>query len=95
MDHDSQILERLKLSRLGFVSARFFSEDHWAAVIQEGSFAHIVDGDEDALSIGYRNKWTYRSLSSALNSLKAWDGQSEPTGWLIRKIDHEAMTVWP
>lgn len=95
---DEKTLDQVsKLSALGFANPRFFSEDHWGAVAVMGSFVAVVDGDTAALSVGYRRRWCYRDFACAMGALTQWDGEGEPTGWIMKDPDNDTdtMKVWP
>ena len=79
-----------------WISPRFFNDEHWAAIIQKGSFFAIVDGNRAALATGYINRWHYGTLALAEESLAAWNGVGEPRRWFSKDIaKDDAMTVWP
>lgn len=86
--------ESATLANMGFLSPRFFDANHWAAVIQLGSFSCVVDGNRHALNVGYLNRWQYPSLGDALRGLREWNGEGAPKRWTTAYLDH-AMTVWP
>lgn len=82
------------LAGLGFLRPKIFHRDHWAALLQQGSFTFIVEGNREALRIGYQSRWAFRNLHDAAVSLHNWDGEGEPKGWLSRDVTQQ-MTVWP
>lgn len=84
----------LALCDLGFLHPRIFNEDHWAAVIQFGSFGLLVDGDRDALQVGYKNRWLYRNVGGAMDALDHWDGSGQPEGFMTAHLSAD-MTLWP
>lgn len=92
---DSQIsADTERLLDVGFNHVRFFDPHHWAAVILTGSFTAIVDGDRDALSLGYQGRWVYRTHEGAISALRKWDGESQPEGWITSKPT-KTITIWP
>lgn len=82
------------LTDLGFLRPKFFSPDHWAALISLGSFVAIVDGGASALRIGYQNRWLYRSFTDAGSALHEWTDGPEPRDWISAHLSQD-MTVWP
>lgn len=84
----------LALFDLGFRRPRFFNPDHWAAVIPVGSFAAIVDGDRDSLSLGYKRQWNYQDHVAAVSAIEIWNGEDQPKGWVSHHV-YEVVRVWP
>lgn len=82
------------LANLGFLDAKIFSPEHWAAIIQVGSFTAIVDGDADAFAAGYQNRWLYQSRTEARRALSNWDGTGEPDDWDTRRLTQD-IAIWP
>lgn len=78
----------------GFSCAKRFGPNHWGALIQQGSFHAVVDGDRAALGRGFQNHWQYLSFHGALKALRAWDGEAQPKGFIGARLN-QAMTVWP
>lgn len=91
-------LEAIKLKRvlrrLGFAEPKIFTEDHWAAIIQVGSFWAIVDGNLSALAAGYNSRWHYGKFEQAAAALDLWGGEGEPQEWKSKRLTSE-INVWP
>lgn len=82
------------LADLGYQNPKFFAPDHWAAIIQAGSFVFVVDGNRTALAFGYQNRWEYSNMADAGRALHDWNGIGQPREYISAKLDRD-ITVWP
>lgn len=83
-----------KLSALadaGFLRPKFFTPEHWAAIIQVGSFIVIIDGDYQASEVHTRNRWYYQNLSDAGRALQDWNGNGQPRDFISAKLMAELV----